>query len=1636
MTKKNKLPKILFVSILCIIFLSCFIMLSSAKSNTAVKKGLGVELMSDESSSLIEIVNASGTDYKLIFSSDSRQSDATLATSLSNLIRKGTGFNLRVTPDTAAESEFEIILGDTNRAESTELLNMLRMYTSESHPYVWGYAYINGKLAYTSTSNIGFSLGMNDFLALVAEDGTLSVSSDLFFWNYMTYEQYEEYLREQEAIKRQEHIDSLIAKNDEFTDSQFNKSNSYKPMIDENGNGYFTKPTTGEPWAYPADDQHPRYLISEKSIEELRAILEDGKNQDSEYYKLANNFWALADSDEKAHNWGIFPSVSNKEYRYDGEVVAMIEAKALAYLITGDEIYAREAIICIKNAMLTMNYTSEIHIDTYHGAACLMVTVAEVYDWCYDILTENDKWQLIYGTVEILASQFENGMQYPPSGMNAVSGHGTGDQLLKSWLSVCVAFYDEVPDWYRFVAGRYFNEYVPVANLQFENGWVSQGTTTYGINKVYRHAYAATVIKTAVGENYLNDDVIKTMYYAISHITPYQTESTFKQYYFRTGDGTKLSTGALADCSAYFVLAALYNDPVIFAQAKLLSDNFSIYISLSTEMSMTPVLQLCFSAMVDYNGEGSRDGIDTIQYFAYPASSMTARESWGDPDSAAVLMRLGNLTMANHDCQDYGTFQIYYKGLLAGVSGAYGGSTGVAYGDPAHKYYEQATIATNGLLIYNPSLAGTDSSKASTYYYSGGQRYLSEAGTLENWTSGDYVMAETVGASWGYRADGSSEYAYIAGDLTKAYNESTVDFVGRRMFTLFTGNEDFPILFFTFDQIISDSESFTKHWLLHTVNEPTVDAQSFTATVINGEGKMYVSSLFGAEAIVKIGGEGRAWWINGDVSSDLWNTETGKNFGSAVSDMSDTFWGRIELRAGGEKYSNFLTVMAVTDTSNEKAFEIEKFTNEDSSIFGAKFEKNIVAFLNNSEKPEENRYKEFSFNTEGKGLYNYYISGIEAGTWNVKVDGISVAYSLSDEDEKFIEFTAPAGEVTVTPGKNVIGSNGGRVQYNSFGGVVPDTAPFSYNNENPVELPQNIKNGNNIFLGWYTSPAFEDDTRVTHTPTGMTGTFTVYAKYLTTIAYMDFNAPSFSIDATEKNTTKTFGFNANNKSGASFKSKYDDAGIKYIEWTEGTSDPNITYQNNNKNFSTMSDPDDCATYIISMSRDGDKQMMATSMRFTAYEKTDGTSFNSNLYVFNTNLNGEVRLGNDKENGPLVMTLTEEQTTIRFVVDFKNEQIRAYDEDGNPLATLDTEINTATGAANMSEWRLLCKRSMMNWHAESPADVDASMRLYSIKIDEGDRVAHAQPENAILYAHGDAKLPEGYPKTYECGTATALPTPEKQGYKFMGWYTSSSFEEGTFTESVPAGYEGHYTVYAKWEEIIVSETIVDENFSDVDIDLSEASGTYNDIVYDGEGVRYSSYKTEIDENGNKYLAFTPGVKASQITIDNETSSIAAIRGTSLSYTIKLSKNGEVNIPEFEFKVIGNHTVSGVEGTVENIIYLGKTSETGDFTLGESDTVIATIGADVVTIRIVLDFATGTISAYGETGEVIASTSMPEIPEESGALTYAEWMKCFRSNIFHCKRIGGTAKKRDQSIRLYGIKIETTNVFLPADEESAE
>lgn len=81
---------------------------------------------------------------------------------------------------------------------------------------------------------------------------------------------------------------------------------------------------------------------------------------------------------------------------------------------------------------------------------------------------------------------------------------------------------------------------------------------------------------------------------------------------------------------------------------------------------------------------------------------------------------------------------------------------------------------------------------------------------------------------------------------------------------------------------------------------------------------------------------------------------------------------------------------------------------------------------------------------------------------------------------------------------------------------------------------------------------------------------------------------------------------------------------------------------------------------------------------------------------------------------------------------------------------------------------------------------------------------------VIYHNTDDAINNNPTTYYENETDILLYDPTREGYKFLGWYTSPTFEEDTRVTMITSNEPDVLNLYAKWEKI--EETITNPNTS--------------------------------------------------------------------------------------------------------------------------------------------------------------------------------------------------------------------------------
>ena len=729
------------------------------------------------------------------------------------------------------------------------------------------------------------------------------------------------------------------------------------------------------PPVYPTRGKHPRVMVSSHNIDKIRANLEKPQNDSAyrsylEYYK------------------------KEMTGEYDGntfELLTRIEAKAFRYLMTGEEFYGYQAIYNIKNAILTAEH---IEIDPYRAYGLTMYVAACVYDWCYPLLTDKDKSEIVRGAVNLLARRMEVGC--PPAKEGAIAHHTVECQILRSYLSFGIATYDEYPDIYEFVAGRLYNDIVPAQNFMLgsEKHWEGAYYAPFRFCNLLDAQYLILGMSDGKAEMF-NAKSLHTVANTFMDFTlPGLTYDRI--HVFEMGD---VAASTFIDYfSSCFFASNMFGD----ARLKGFSYNhFHASTDFDKTIDNTYVSAVRYLILNDPDLEPTDPfaGRELVKATKFPGSAIFARSAWNDKNAPAVYMTMPEFYSASHSHAEAGSFQIYYKGMLASDSGYY-----TTHGIGHHAAYTRQTISSNSILVYNPGFIVEGGWR--DHVYSGGQSLRQDITriiapyTLESAMQCASMNQLTVlGKS--YDTKGGYRYSYIAADMTRAYDEETVKEVTRHMLSVMTDDEKCPMVFVTFDRITSQRSYFKKTALLHSKSAPKVTDDGFviiTNTKDTNNGKLVAQSLITDMSVTVFGdGNGAEYTIQDTV------------FKPRSYDYSDPDY-RIELSPKNASETDMiLTVMYVTDADNEaepiRATEIQTDKLSGSLILGR-----ATLFA----KDKEPLCESFTVQLpEGDGEVDVYVAGVSQGLWQIGDKTVEVK-----EGEGILCFTASASKVTVTP-KNV-----------------------------------------------------------------------------------------------------------------------------------------------------------------------------------------------------------------------------------------------------------------------------------------------------------------------------------------------------------------------------------------------------------------------------------------------------------------------------------------------------------------------------------------------------------------------------------------------------------------------------------------
>ena len=669
-------------------------------------------------------------------------------------------------------------------------------------------------------------------------------------------------------------------------------------------------------------------------------------------------------------------------HNFDMKVIEAIEARAFLYALTGNKAMGDNAVDFIFNMhnTLVINHKEE---DMCRDIGRVILATAVVYDWCYDLITPEEKESLI-AIMESLAADME--VKWPRLVQGSVVDHGTEAQLLRDILSFGVAVYDEKPEIYQRVAGRIFAELIPVQNYRYQSGHHDQGSS-YGPYRFQWEMYP-TLIFDRMGYPDLNRPLQGKMpYYWIYMRRPdgqlFRDGDDFIETYTRFERYWNYDSN-ISYCASY------YKDQLLMGEA-----------IRQKQIGETPLYDLLLidpSVIADNN----LAALPLTRYFPSPFGGMIARTGWDTDVSLAsgtvvTEMRIVERFFGSHQQLDAGNFQIYYKGPLAINSGIYEGTQGEWGSSHFRNYYIRA-VAHNCMLVYNPS--ETFRFDGNNVSNDGGQRIPSDPLNLTSLTTTTYKYGDVLAHDFGPNPT-TPEYSYLKGDITPSYTNKVTNHKRSFVFLNFN-NAQVPAALIVHDYIVSSNSAFKKTWLLHCVQEPIFNGN--VTTIMRNQkgynGKLVNTTLLPVQSntsLTKVGGSGNEFRV-GDVNYSQSMRNSNNSWDGAI-------W-RVELSPVTTSQTDaFLNVMQVTDADNNTLLQVDAI--ETTQLTGTKIGDRIVLFSKNGSLVNT----QINLSISGSGTFKVLITDLEIGNW--EISGTN-SPGIVKNDNNLIYFQATAGNYVIT----------------------------------------------------------------------------------------------------------------------------------------------------------------------------------------------------------------------------------------------------------------------------------------------------------------------------------------------------------------------------------------------------------------------------------------------------------------------------------------------------------------------------------------------------------------------------------------------------------------------------------------------
>ena len=382
------------------------------------------------------------------------------------------------------------------------------------------------------------------------------------------------------------------------------------------------------------------------------------------------------------------------------------------------------------------------------------------------------------------------------------------------------------------------------------------------------------------------------------------------------------------------------------------------------------------------------------------------RSGWGRDDT--FISFRGGHSFTHHGHYDAGHFTLFKGAPLAVTSGTYGRF----FGEHRLNYYIR-TVAKNSLLILRPDETVRPNRHFKPNVAAGGQRIVLPTGSaitspghwMENRGSGQHLEGGQL-LAFHYE---DNEYAYIAVDLTPAYNNPVFDTGGfggkvskvvRELLYLYP--EDRLLVH---DHVVSTRAGYRKKWLLHTVERPDMEGLrvlkgnakngiletgAAVARVANGRGRLRLDRVYPEDAVMRlVGGPDYRFYVETDGDdADL----DGKNMqdGANLKPWFDTGAWRIEVQPGGDRLNDHFLHVLSPGLDKDRPGEIQPLALGETDARGVITPDSLAIF---SDRRFQGRLA-FDYAGDKKSLYVLGLPSLAV----LKVNGKSYSANIKAND--------------------------------------------------------------------------------------------------------------------------------------------------------------------------------------------------------------------------------------------------------------------------------------------------------------------------------------------------------------------------------------------------------------------------------------------------------------------------------------------------------------------------------------------------------------------------------------------------------------------------------------------------------------